>query len=65
MRNETNFNTTGRFNILNRYNGTTGINHTASTASTFTVILRMVIPSGTAISSNWFTIYNFLFRAIP
>src|SRR3989338_7140604 len=71
MRNETNFNTTGKFNIINAYNGTLGINHTASTASTFTVILRMVVPSRdlagnpTAISSSWFTIYNFLFRAIP
>ena len=65
MRNETNFNTTGKFNIINSYNGTLGINHTASTASTFTVIMRMVVPTGTPISSNWFTIYNFLFRAIP
>ncbi|MBI4174151.1 MAG: hypothetical protein HY517_00775 [Candidatus Aenigmarchaeota archaeon] len=66
MRNEVNFSTTGKFNVLNRYNGTVGLYHNASTASTTKVILRMVIPSGTtAISSNWFTIYNFLFRAIP
>lgn len=66
LRNEVNFNTTGKVHVLNRYNGTVGIYHNASTASTSTVILRMVIPSGvTAISSNWFTIYNFLFRAIP
>ena len=64
LRNETNFNTTGKVGILNRYNTTAGINHTASTASTFTVIMRMVVPSGTPISSGWFAIYNILFRSV-
>jgi hypothetical protein len=67
LRNEANFNTTNKFNVTNDYGSTTkGIFVSSITAANLvTVTLRMVIPSGTPISSSWQATYGFLFRAFP
>jgi hypothetical protein len=71
LRNESNYNTTGRFNVTNDYESVSkGIPISSMIPSTtqstlFTVVLRMVIPTGTPISSAWQATYGFLFRSSP
>ncbi len=58
LRNESTFNTTGKFNVMTTYAG--GINNTVTA-----LYLRMLIPLGTLPSTTWSSSYNFLFRAAP
>lgn len=67
LRNETNFSTTNKFNVTENYNIREGISYTPSlvpaTAGTIkTLILRMVLPHGTPITTNWFTSFDMIFR---
>lgn len=64
LRNNSNFSdNNGKFNVTNIY-GDIGLNRTTTDSSSLTLILRMIIPSGTAVSSTWAATYNFLFRAV-
>ena len=66
LRNQTVVNNSAAFNITNDYNITQGIQYTnAGPNNLVTVILRMVIPVGTTISSSWQSTFNTLFRAAP
>ncbi len=67
LRSESSFNTTNKFNVTNDYESfTKGLNASSVVQnSTIAVILRMVIPSGTPISSTWQTTYGILFRSSP
>jgi len=67
LRNETSFSTLVKFNVTNDYESfTKGINVTSiAQNSTINLVLRMVIPSGTPISSAWQATYGFLFRITP
>ena len=62
LRNSSTFGAPGNISVTNDYNLTAGIPYTTSGVSTVTTYLRMVIPSGTAISSSWFTTYRVSFR---
>ncbi|MEM7819463.1 MAG: hypothetical protein QXD48_01400 [Candidatus Aenigmatarchaeota archaeon] len=53
------------FNVTNNYNITQGINLVATENTLYYIILKMIIPSGTPISSTWWTTYYTLFRSIP
>jgi len=55
----------GKVNITNYYVDNWGINRTVTENSTLTFILRMIIPSGTAVSNSWASTYNWLFRTSP
>ncbi len=64
LRNNSNFSDpNAKFNVTNVY-GDIGINRTVTDGSSATFILRMIIPSGSAISSTWAATYNWLFRAL-
>jgi|GEM_PF-2361295 len=65
LRNESSFSTTNKFNVTNEYNITQGISLNATENNIYHVFLRMVIPLGTPIASDWWTTYNMLFRALP
>ncbi len=67
LRNDVNFSAAGKFNLTNTYESTTkGISVSSTAAnSTVTVILRMVLPLATPISSTWQTTYGILFRSSP
>ena len=67
LRNGTDFNTTVKFNVTNDYETLTkGISISAITENNLIdVTLRMIIPTGTIVSSNWQATYGFLFRANP
>lgn len=66
LRNNSNFSdTNGKFNVTNVYVENWGLNQTITESGTLTLILRMIIPTGTAISSTWAATYNFLFRPSP
>jgi hypothetical protein len=65
LRNESNFNTTSRFNVNTAYVNNWGINTTNIPLPYYHLYLRMVIPAGTPSSSTWSTAYNFMFRATP
>jgi len=65
LRNESSFSTTNKFNITNEYNITQGISLNATENNIYHVFLRMVIPLGTPIASDWWTTYSMLFRALP
>jgi len=67
LRNGTDFNTTSKFNVTNNYGTfTTGISVSSITENNLIdVTLRMIIPTGTIVSSNWQATYGFLFRANP
>lgn len=67
LRNETTFNTTGVFNVTNDYTMTKGITQPSinSDSAAINYVLRMVIPTGTPISSSWAATYGFLLRSIP
>lgn len=58
-------NTSNVFNVTNEYNITQGISLTATAYNTYVVILKMIIPSGTPIASDWWTTYYMLFRSLP
>lgn len=67
LRNNTNniSDANGKINVTNIYVNNAGINQTITDSSQLTVILRMILPAGTAISNTWAATYNFLFRATP
>jgi hypothetical protein len=65
LRNTSDFATTNKININSSYVDGVGITKVATQNELFTVILRMIIPSGTPISNSWMTTYGILFRAIP
>jgi hypothetical protein len=62
-------NSSNTFSVTNDYNFTQGVSLTpaqgAAVSNLYYVILRMIIPSGTQISSTWWTTYNTLFRSNP
>lgn len=65
-------NNTRILNVTDNYNVTNGIsfNTTSDVASPITnrvkhLVLRMTIPSGIPVSSNWWTVYSILFRSNP
>ena len=62
LRNESIFNTTGIFNVTTSYISNVGLTRTVTDSSTWSLILRMIIPSGTPISNSWASTYGFLFR---
>ena len=55
----------GNFNVTNSYGDNTGISQSASQGGNLPLVMRMIIPSGTAVSSTWAATYNFLFRTTP
>lgn len=67
LRNETNFNTTGKYNVTNDYTMTNGLNLSSvnSDSSATTFILRMALPASSPVSSSWSATYGFLLRSIP
>lgn len=56
---------TKTFNVSNIYNFTQGINIVPTANSLYYVVLHMIIPSGTPISSTWWSTYYTLFRSLP
>jgi len=65
LRNDTNFSAAGgKFNITNGYETFTKGTYIGSVTSNtvIQVFLRMVVPSGTPVSTSWQTTYGFLFR---
>lgn len=64
LRNNTNnfTDTNGKFNISTSYVENTGLTRTVTDSGTLTLVLRMIIPLGTPISSSWASTYGFLFR---
>ncbi len=66
LRNNTNAaDNNGKFNVTSVYVSGAGINQTITNSGQLTLILRMILPSGTAISNTWAATYNFLFRTNP
>ena len=66
LRNDTSFSTAGKINVTQSYsNITSGVPFNANTLSnSYTVILRMVIPSTiSTVSSSWWATYSMLFRS--
>jgi len=57
-------NTTNTFNVTNEYRNV-GLSFTATENTLYYFVLRMVIPSGTPIASDWWTTYWTLFRSTP
>lgn len=53
------------YNVTTDYNLSYGIPITVTAASMKYLVLRMIIPSGTPISSTWWTTYWMVFRQIP
>ena len=64
LRNNTNnfTDTNGKFNVTNFYVENIGLTKTVTDSGTLSLILRMLIPSGTPISNSWASTYGFLFR---
>ncbi len=63
LRNQTSLPGAGILNLSTDYNLTNGISYTSLSSGTLvSVILRMVIPTGTSISNTWQTTYAMLFR---
>jgi hypothetical protein len=58
-------NSSNAFNISTFYNHTRGIQIAKTANNIYNIILRMIIPSNTPVSSSWWTTYNILFRATP
>ncbi len=52
-------------NVTTYYNYTRGISLSATENTLYYMALRMVIPSGTPVSSSWWTTYSLLFRSSP
>lgn len=66
LRNNTaSLNETQCINLTNSYNETNGLLINATSSSSVNLILRMVIPSGTPIASDWWTTYGMLMRVTP
>ena len=57
--------TSNKLNVTNDYNITQGVFMNTTAAGTHSMSLRMVIPSGTQILSDWWTTYKILFRTQP
>ncbi len=57
--------TSNKLNVTNDYNITQGVVMNVTVAGTQTMSLRMIIPSGTRILSDWWTTYKILFRTQP
>src|SRR3989338_4313715 len=66
FRNQSIVNNSALFNITNEYNLSQGLLYTnAGPNNLITIVLRMVIPLGTTISSSWQSTFNTVFRAAP
>jgi hypothetical protein len=50
-------------NVSSDYNIASGVSFTAAQWGTKNVILKMIIPTGTPVSSSWWTTYSALFRS--
>lgn len=50
-------------NVSSDYNIVAGVSFTAAQWGTKNVILKMIIPTGTPVSSSWWTTYSALFRS--
>jgi hypothetical protein len=50
-------------NVTNVYNKTMSIQGCCTEGTVYYVLLRMIIPTGTAVTNSWSTTYNFLFRS--
>ncbi|MBU5678446.1 MAG: hypothetical protein KQA36_00960 [Candidatus Aenigmarchaeota archaeon] len=53
------------FNVTNEYNINRGVRLNAIENRNYTLILKMIIPRGIPIASDWWTTYSMLFRSIP
>ncbi len=63
VRNQSSLSGAGLLNVSNEYNITKGISYTSLSSGTLvSIILRMVIPTGTSVSNTWQTTYAMLFR---
>lgn len=58
-------NESNAFNVTNEYNINRGIRLNLTENRNYTLILKMIIPKGTPIASDWWTTYSMLFRSIP
>ncbi len=58
-------NASNTVNVTNAYTDSGVSVSNVADGLTFAPILRMIIPSGTAISNTWYTTYDILFRALP
>lgn len=58
-------NESNAFNVTNEYPIDSGIKINAIENRNYTLILKMIIPKGTPIASDWWTTYGMLFRSIP
>lgn len=63
LRNNTDASST--VNITQNYNIAKGVSLAGTQGNTDSVILKMLIPSDTAVSSRWWTTYSMLFRSTP
>ncbi len=52
-------------NVTTYYNYTRGVSLAATENNLYYMALRMIIPSGTPVSSSWWTTYSLLFRSSP
>ncbi|MBI2580062.1 MAG: hypothetical protein HYW27_04120 [Candidatus Aenigmarchaeota archaeon] len=50
-------------NVTNVYNKTVAVQGCCTEGTVYYVLLRMIIPTGTAVTNSWSTTYNFLFRS--
>jgi len=60
-------NSSNTFNVTNDYNFIQGVSFSLNTNAEYIyyVILKMIIPTGTPVSSSWWTTYYALFRSSP
>lgn len=56
---------TNAVNVTTYYNYTRGVSLSATENTLYYMALRMTIPSGTPVSSSWWTTYSLLFRSSP
>lgn len=59
------FSTSNKFNVTTFYNASRGVSITATENNVYYVVLRMIIPKYTIVSSTWYTTYKMLFRTSP
>ena len=66
LRNNTElFYTEDAVNLTNSYNMAHGVFINSTASSTVNLILRMVIPIGTPIASDWWTTYSIIMKTLP
>ena len=56
------FSTSNKFNVTTVYNASRGVSIAATENNLYYIVLRMVIPKYTIVSSTWYTTYKMLFR---